>query len=87
MCNVQKMCENKELPLGWQLHFVCSKCKGIMEGTVDLTKKLHNEVETMNRFCYLGDRWNASGGCEVAVTAKVRVGWVRLRKCGVIAWK
>ena len=24
----------------------------------------------------------ASGGCEVAVTARVRIGWVRFRKCG-----
>ena len=25
---------------------------------------------------------NASGGCEAAVTARVRIGWVRFRKCG-----
>ena len=41
-----------------------------------------NEVETVNRFCYLGDRLNASGGCEAAVTARVRIGWVRFRECG-----
>ena len=35
------------------MHFVCSKCKGIMEGTVDLIKKMCNEVETVNGFCYL----------------------------------
>ena len=56
------------------MHFVCSKCKGIMEGTVDSIKKLCDEVETVNRFCYLEDRLNASGGCEAAVTAKKRVG-------------
>ena len=47
---------------------------------MDLIEKLRNEVETVNRFCYLGDRLNASGGCEVAVTA--RIGWVRFRECG-----
>ena len=67
------------------MHFVCSKCKGIMEGTVDLIKKfegmvdsikkLCNGVETVNGFCYLGDRLNASGGCEAAVRAIVRIGW------------
>ena len=31
---------------------------------------------------YLGNRLNASGGCEVAVTARVRIGWVRFRECG-----
>ena len=27
------------------------------------------------------DRLNASGGCEAAVTARVRIGWVRFREC------
>ena len=56
------------------MHFVCSKCKGVMEGTVDSIKKLCNELETVNGFCYLGDRLNASGGCEAAVTTGVRIG-------------
>ena len=64
------------------MHFVCSRCKGIMEETVDLIEKLCDEVETMNRFCYLGDSLNSSGGCEAAVTARVRVGWVKFRVCG-----
>ena len=42
---------------------------------------LCDEMETVNGFCYLGDRLNASGGCEAAVTARVRVGWARFRKC------
>jgi len=25
---------------------------------------------------------NAGGGCEAAVTAKARIGWVKFRKCG-----
>ena len=53
-----------------------------MERTVILIKKLCDEVETVNGFCYLGDRLNASGGCEAAVTARVRIGWRRFRKCG-----
>ena len=36
----------------------------------------------MRSFCYLGDRVNASGGCEVAVTARVRIGWVKFKECG-----
>ena len=58
------------------MHFVCVKCKGIMEGTMDSIEKLCDEVETINGSCYLGDRLNASGGCETAVTARVRIGWV-----------
>ena len=64
------------------MHFVCLKCKGIMVGTMHLIEKLCDEVETVNRFCYLEERLNASGGCEVADTAKVRIGWVRFRKYG-----
>ena len=39
-------------------------------------------METVNGFCYLGDRLNASGGCEAVVTARVRISWVRFRECG-----
>ena len=53
-----------------------------VEGIVDLIEKLCNGVETVNGFCYLGNRLNASGGCEAAVTARVRIGWVRFRECG-----
>ena len=64
------------------MHFVCSNCKGIIEGTADSMEKLCDEVETVNGFCYLGDRLNASGGCEAAVTVRLRIGWVRFRECG-----
>ena len=64
------------------MHFVCSKCKGIMKGTVDSIEKLCDEVETVNGFCYLVDRLNASGGCEAAVTPIVKIGWVRFKECG-----
>ena len=64
------------------MHFVCSKCRGIKEGTMDLIEKLCDKVETLNEFCYLGDSLNASGGCEAAVIARVRISWVRFRECG-----
>ena len=58
-----------------------------MEEMMDLIKKLFNEVDFMNAFCYLGNRLYSRGSCETAVTARVRNGWVRFKKCGVIAWK
>ena len=64
------------------MHFVWSKCSGIMEETVDSIEKLCDEVKTVNGFCYLGDKLNSSGGCEAAVTARVRIGWVKFRECG-----
>ena len=71
----------KRVTAGLAMHFACSKCKGIMERTMDSIEKLCNEVETVNGFCYLGDRLHASGGCEAAVTVRVRIGWVRIREC------
>ena len=53
-----------------------------MEVMEDLIEKLCDEVETVNGFCYLGHRLNASGGCEAAVTARERIGWVRFRESG-----
>ena len=55
------------------MHFVCSKCKRIVEETVDLIEKFCDEVETVNGFCHLGDRLNSSGGCEAIVTARVKI--------------
>ena len=76
------MCKNMGATARLAMHFVCSKCKGIIEGIVDLIEKLCDEVETVNGFCYLGDRLNFSGGCEAGVTARIRIGWVRFRECG-----
>ena len=36
----------------------------------------------MRGLCYLGDRVNASGGCEAAVIARARIGWVKFSECG-----
>ena len=33
------------------MHFVCSRCRGIMEGMENSIEKLCNEVETVNGFC------------------------------------
>ena len=38
------------------------------EGLVEPVEELCEEVEIVKSFCYLGDRVNASGGCEAAVT-------------------
>ena len=35
------------------MHFVCSKCEGIMEGTVNSIDKLCDEVKTVNGFYFI----------------------------------
>ena len=75
MADVQK---TKRVTARLAFYFACSECKRITEGMVDSIKKLCDEV---NGFCYLGIRLNSSGSCKAAVTAKVRIGWIRFREC------
>ena len=63
-------------------HFVCRRCKDVEDGSEEPVEVLCDEVETVKGFCYLGDRLNASGGCETAVTSRVRIGWMKFRECG-----
>ena len=54
--------------------FVCGRYTDVGDGTEEPVEVLCNAVETVKGFCYLGDRLNASGECETAVTSKVRIG-------------
>ena len=38
-------------------------------------------VDFVKSFCYLGDRLNARGGSEAAVTARTRFRWIKFREC------
>ena len=49
---------------------MCGRCKKQADGFMDSVEGLCDEVETLRGFCYLGDRVNACGGCEAAVTAR-----------------
>ena len=44
-------------------------------------KKLCDGVETVSKFTCPGDRLNATGGCEMTVTTRSRIGWMKFRKC------
>ena len=52
------------------------------KGSAD--EKLCDGVGTVSKFTYLGDRLNATGGCETAVTARSRFGWMTVRECSKI---
>ena len=62
-------------------NFVCGRYKKQIDGLVE-SVELCKEVEMVRSFCYLGDRVNASGGCEAAVTARATIGWVKFKECG-----
>ena len=70
------MYENKKVTRSFTTHFVCRKCTAVGDGTENSVQVLRDEVETVSLkgFCYLGDRLNASDGCEAAVTSRVRIG-------------
>ena len=72
----------KKVSCSYTQQFVCRRCEDIGDGKEEPVKVLCDEVETVKGFCYLGDRLNASGGCETAVTARVRIGWMKFRECG-----
>ena len=66
-------------------HYICARCTDVADGG----RKKKNQwryyamkwMEIVKEFCYLGDRLNASGGCETAVTLKVRIGRMKFREC------
>ena len=74
----------KRVALALAKGFVCELCvytkKGIVEPSEDLS--FFDQVDFIKSFCYLGDRLNASGGSEAAVTPRTRIGWIKLRICG-----
>ena len=43
-------------------------------------------METVWKFTYLGDMVSAGEGCETAVTARTRCGWVNFRECGELLY-
>ena len=63
--------------------FICERyveaIKGITEPAEELT--FYDQVELVKSFCCLGNRLNASGGSEVAVTARSRAEWIKFREC------
>ena len=49
-------------------------------------EKTCDEVETAIEIIYLGDRMSAGGGCEAAVTARTRCGWVKFMDCSELLY-
>ena len=47
--------------------------KEILEA-VEQEEQLCDDVETIKKFTYFGDRVSAGGGCEAVVTARTRCG-------------
>ena len=68
--------QTKKVSWSFAQQFICRRFEDIGDG-----KEEPVEVETVKGFCYVRDKLNASGGCETAVTARVRIGWIKCREC------
>ena len=60
--------------------FICGKCENNTRDAAKPLQRLCDEVETGRVFCYLGDRVNADGRIDAAVTARMRIGWMKFRE-------
>ena len=58
------------------------------EGIVEPGEKISffDQVDFVKSFCYLGDKLNVSGGSELAVTARTRIGWIKFKECGELLY-
>ena len=64
----------------------CKKVKNKFKGRVEPIEKLCDEVQSVNGFCYLGNRLNTGGRCEAAVTARTWLGEIQ-RMSRTVTWK
>ena len=45
-------------------------------------EELCERIKTMRGIFQFENRLNTSGGCKTAVSAKMRIGWRKIRDCG-----
>ena len=71
----------KRVTPGPAKNFVCTSCTTLDKDGVEPFENLCDGVETVNEFCYLGDKLKTSRVREAAVTARMRIGWIKFREC------
>ena len=59
--------------------FVYKLCVNTIKGIVESGEELSffDQVDFVKSFCNLGDRLNASGRSEAALTTRTRIGWIK----------
>ena len=67
-------------------NFACRNCQWHIGETEKQEEKLCDDVETVRKFTYLCDWVNAGGGCEAAVIARTRCGWVKFKECSELLY-
>ena len=65
------------------LNFRCSRCQGNAQ-SIDRPQKdvqaRSDKLEVEASFCYLGDILSVAGGCELAMTTRVKTAWKKFRE-------
>ena len=67
-------------------NFACRICEGNIGEAVEQGEKFFDEVESVMEFTYLGDRMCVGGGCEAAVSARTKCGWVMFSLCSALLY-
>jgi len=66
--------------------FICRCCKVDRPITDGVNTDLHLDIgngmslEKVDKFCYFGDALDADGGCDSAITARVRSAWKKFHE-------
>ena len=71
----------KRVPPDLAKNFVRTSCTASDDDGMEPIENLCDRVEIVNEFCYLVDKLITSGRCEAAVTARMRIGWIKLKEC------
>ena len=76
--------DTKKVAINLNKNFACEKCRSVEKNFKGPKYCVMVWMETVSKFSCVGDRLNANGGCETAVTARTRIGWMKFRKCSKI---
>ena len=82
---VHKKCSGITGRLKEDNEYRCKRCEGKarpIDGRPAKTWKLspEEELEVVDKFCYLGDTVGAGGGCDLSVITRVRCAWGKFRE-------
>ena len=83
-CNHARCTDKKKITVYLNKNFVCTKCGSVIKNFKGPNEIPCDGVETVSKFSYLGARLSANRGCETAVTARSRIGWMKFRECSEI---
>ena len=80
-CWVHAKCSGIKGSLAKVVEFKCKRCCGEITSvpTVEKVNLANCELEVVDKFCYLGDMIDASGGAESTTICRLKCGWKKFR--------